>query len=226
MEGTTQFSVKADQENFIVAYPTAVGEHALWNCTLFPSATADDVGFLRELTKELSADYTIDSNRIFCAGLSGGALMSELMASVAPDLVAAVGVCEGYANCTTTSGQNVQLPNPTKTGVSVIHFHGKKDKVQPFNGGPSVYTAGVLIGSVPQTTQFWVKAEGCNPQGTKQMINGGQVIRWDFHPGSPGGAEYVLFAITNGTHEWATQANLGLSATDHFWHFFSQHPKH
>ena len=85
LESLTGFSVKANSNNFIVVYPDGTGSTRSWNagncCGQAMTNNVDDVGFISALIDTLSANYNIDSTRIYATGFSNGSMMSYRLAA-------------------------------------------------------------------------------------------------------------------------------------------------
>ena len=91
----------------------------------------------------IAGDYAVDPRQVFVAGLSAGGAMAATMATLYPELFAAVGIHSGLPHASASdlpsalqamktgpaSGSAAPLPVP------VIVFHGDRDKVvTPRNG--------------------------------------------------------------------------------------------
>ncbi len=78
----------ADREGFVVVYPEGspsadAQERSGWvDCRADSDvrSDADDVGFLATLIERIGADYGLGSDRVFMAGSSNGAMMSQAFA--------------------------------------------------------------------------------------------------------------------------------------------------
>jgi len=76
----SQWNPIADREGFIVVYPSGTGFPKRWQA--FPQqsfADSKDVVFISDLIDTLSAQYNIDSSRIYVNGLSNGGGMTFLL---------------------------------------------------------------------------------------------------------------------------------------------------
>ena len=66
-----RFNELSEEYNFIVAYPNGVDKH--WNdgrtSDIQNASQADDVGYISALIDDLSANYNIDSDKIFSTGM-------------------------------------------------------------------------------------------------------------------------------------------------------------
>jgi polyhydroxybutyrate depolymerase len=224
-EQVTGMSAKADAENFIAVYPNADGNPTRWNIGWGVNAgTADDVGFVRALLDRLEHDLRLDPRRIYCCGLSGGAMMTYRLGAELSDRLAAIGVAAGSIGTRPPGGPVAMIASPSHP-VPVITFHGKQDRTVYYDGGGFFAGQTTYVFSVRESIAFWVKHDGCAspPQETNRQ-NGNLII--DDYDRCQGANEVVLYTFLNGTHEWPKlQNNDHFSATDAMWEFFVRHPK-
>ncbi|MSQ93378.1 MAG: polyhydroxybutyrate depolymerase [Gemmataceae bacterium] len=230
MEGFSGLSRTADEHNFIAVYPS--GTMATWNAGLFPGEKnnkTDDVKYLGKVLDDVESAFKVDKKRIYITGLSNGAMMSYRLASEMSERIAAIAPVAG------TLALDKYAP---KRPVPVIHFHGTKDLLVPFNGPDRKKDAFALMKfkSVNDTIQACVKANGCNQKPTETEIEARadklKVIRKDYGKGKHG-AEVILYVVENGGHTWPgvtlLPAFLGastknISANEVMWEFFRRHP--
>jgi polyhydroxybutyrate depolymerase len=222
-ERMSAMSAKADRENFFVAYPSGTGRSSrvpTWNsgncCGYAMENKVDDVAFLRALINKLEDDYSVDPRRIFVTGISNGGMMSYRIGCELADQIAAIAPVEG--------AQNIDC-RPSGP-VSVIVFHGTKDRLVPFHGGSTPFQIGSKRSdnSVANAVAFWVKEDGCSP--TPQHEENG-AVHTDIYSGCKSGTGVALYAIQGGRHSWPGGRPSGNSvpATDLMWSFFLRHPK-
>jgi poly(3-hydroxybutyrate) depolymerase len=114
----------ADQEGFVVAFPSGVA--GSWNAggCCGPSQ-ADDVAFLDEVIALARTRAAIDEDRIGFTGSSNGAFMALHYACERSDTAASVAV---------VSGAYVSACAPADP-VPVLALHGQLDSVVPLAGG-------------------------------------------------------------------------------------------
>ena len=132
-------SAKADQDHFIVSYPSGTGRLSAvptWNsgncCGYALENHIDDIGFFRALIEKLERDYAIDRKRIDFTGISNGAMMSYRVACELSDQVAAIAPVEGALN----------VDCHPSAPVSVLIFQGTAVRLVPFNGGSRPFHLG------------------------------------------------------------------------------------
>jgi polyhydroxybutyrate depolymerase len=165
---------------------------------------------------------SIDLKRVFATGMSNGGIMAYRLACEAADIFAAVGSVAGT--------QNFSPCQPSEP-VAVIHFHGTDDQHVPYEGGIGTQAfAGTYFASVPDTVNFWVAFNGCNPKSNSDLTGD---VREDVWEGCEANASVELYTIFSGGHVWpgsersgSSGTNESLSATDLIWEFFATHPKH
>ncbi len=157
----TRLNELADQHGFLVAYPAqtpAANGMNCWNWFNRKDQTRDrgEPALIAGITREVMSDYEVDPRKVFVAGISAGAAMAVIMATVYPELFAAVGVHSGLAygaahNATSAfvalrgankasagapsvSERRAALRAATRA-IPTIVFHGDQDAtVNPSNG--------------------------------------------------------------------------------------------
>jgi polyhydroxybutyrate depolymerase len=233
MEAFTGLTKTADEHNFIVVYPNGTGVFQTWNAGLFPGElsknNADDAKYLGKVLDDVESVVTVDRKRVYAAGLSNGAMMCYRLASEMSDRIAAIAPVAG------TMAIEKYAP---KRPVSVVHFHGTKDDLVPFNGPSKKKDTPKFMKfrSVNDTIMACVNANGCLEQPSETMIpmtaDKIKVTRKDYGT-CKDGSEVVLYVIENGGHTWPgvtlAPAFLGLStknidANEIMWEFFKKHP--
>jgi len=220
----TGFNAQADASGFVAVYPNGSGRRPAWNggdcCGEAATNQVDDVGFVRALIEDLSTLIEIDHKQIFATGFSNGAIMAYQLACELSDQIAAIAPVGA-----TQAAQNCQPGRP----VSVQHFHGTDDRLNPYNGGYGP-GGGVDFASVEDTIQFWVTQNNCSSQA--QVNESGSILHELYTP-CDRGAVVELYTIVGGEHAWPGGESVGqgigaptteISATLLMWEFFSSHP--
>jgi polyhydroxybutyrate depolymerase len=218
MAKATLFDREAAAGDFIAAYPEGVGK--AWNagtcCGAAPRRGLDDVAFLTRALDQLQADYPVDPERVFVAGVSNGAMMAYRLACERADRVRAVG---------SVAGAVVVDCQPSRP-VSVVEIHGTEDSLVPYQGGqPSAVEAqgAPPYMSTPAMVQRWADHAGCPPPAPAAVAGPVTTESWT---GCRNGAAVRLVTVQGAGHIWFASglgtANGALDATSTIWRFFSE----
>jgi len=220
----SQWNPIADREGFIVVYPSGTGFPKRWQA--FPQqsfADSKDVVFLSDLIDTLSAQYNIDSSRIYVNGLSNGGGMTFLLGCELADRIAATGSVGGafimpMEKCT-----------PSRP-VPLIAFHGTADPIVPFHGGPSE-GFDLPFPDIPQWMSERAALNGCNPAPDPLPAKG--EVSGVRYTGYREGADVVFYTIEGGGHTWpggnplpqwiTGPTNQDVSASELMWDFFQHY---
>ena len=213
----------ADEEGFIVVYPSGLGFPKRWRVTPTtedPQAVVKEVQFFKDLIDKLSGEYSIDPTRIYVNGLSNGGGMSLRLACNMPEQVAAIGGVAG--------AYLVDL-NDCTGGVPGIFFHGKADKIVPFEGGPSE----AFSLPFPNITKFvndYAQLNSCSVE-EKVILETGNVVGVRYEGCNPG-ADVEFYTIADGGHTWpggnpiqesiTGKTTQEIDATRLMWEFFNK----
>lgn len=253
----TQMNALADQQQFIVVYPQQTSSYnslSCWNWFL----TADQargsgepaiIAGITQTVEQTTSQWTIDTNRVYVAGMSAGAAMSVIMGATYPDLYAAIGVHSGleYQAATSQSAastaQSQGGPSPTQQGQAAYNAMGSVARVVPTIDfqGQSDYTVYPINGD--QVIQQWMQTDYLASNGTYNAsfsspatANNGQVPSgysytvqtWN----NTSGQEIEEYWKINGMgHAWSGGSSSGSytdskgpSATNAMYAFFMAHP--
>jgi polyhydroxybutyrate depolymerase len=151
---------KADQEGFIVVFPTgspippgAGISGAEWSAgdgSIPAPSPVDDVAFIRTLVAKISSDGCIDPERVYATGVSNGGAMAHWLGCEAADLFAAIAP---------VAADIMGHPcNPARP-MPVVFFRATDDTVAAYAGGevlPGVIGPGAL-----SSFQEWRTHDGC-----------------------------------------------------------------
>jgi polyhydroxybutyrate depolymerase len=223
----------SDKAGFIVVYPsgTGTGPFLTWNAGgikgRMAEGRADDVAFIGKLLDDLGTVVKVDEKRVYACGMSNGGMMSYRLAAELSDRIAAVAPVAG------TIAIDESKP---KRPVPVIHFHGSKDNMVPFEMAKGKAPAFMKLKGVEDSIQTWVKLNGCDEKPKTETLSKDsddmKVIRKTYGGGKDG-SEVVLVVIEEGGHTWPGQqppvsfigrSTKNISANDLMWEFFQKHP--
>lgn len=222
---------KSDAAGFVVVYPsgTGTGPFLTWNAGGFTGkmaeGKADDVAFIGKLLDDLATVVNVDEKRVYACGMSNGGMMCYRLAAELSDRIAAVAPVAG------TVAIDESKP---KRPVPVIHFHGSKDGIVPFEAAKGKAPFMKLKG-VEESVQTWVKLNGCDEKPKAETISkdGDEMkVTRTTYGGGKGGSEVVLVVIEEGGHTWPGQqppvgfigkSAKNVSANDLMWEFFQRH---
>jgi len=221
----SQWNQLADEHGFIVAYPSGTGFPKRWNTSgAAGEGGADDVTFLVELIDALSQQFSIDPQRVYVNGLSNGGGMSNTLACLRPERVAAIG---GVAGAYTEPAGGC---NPTRP-VPVIAFHGTDDRIVPYAGGAAGGPQNFVFPAVPDWAAAWAQRNGCD--ATPEVIPPAGEVSGVRYIGCTDNAEVVFYTVEGGGHNWPGGGRLPESIVGHttedidasavMWKFFQQH---
>src|SRR5271165_3777076 len=123
----TQMNALADQDQFIVVYPQQTSTYNSLSCWNW-FQTADQargsgepaiIAGIVQTVEQNTSQWTVDTNRVYVAGMSAGAAMAVIMGATYPDIFAAIGVHSGleYQAATSltaaTTAESQGGPSPT-----------------------------------------------------------------------------------------------------------------
>lgn len=217
------FKPIADTANFIIVHANGVLDGTgtrFWN-TFGSSTTVDDLGFLVALLDDISADYSIDQDRVYSTGMSNGGFMSHDLACFRSTRFAAIASVTGtmisprLANCASTH------PMP------VMQIHGTADATVPYAGG------GGFVG-VETLVQYWRTFNNCDPTPTVTQVpntstTDGCTVEHHVYGGGDAGSTVELFKVLGGGHTWPGAifntgiTNQDINASVEIWRFFSRY---
>lgn len=231
----TGMSTKSDEAGFLAVYPNGTGNGIFltWNAggrTVRMAENApDDVKFIASLLDDLATVVNVDPKRVYATGMSNGGMMCYRLAAELSDRIAAIAPVAGAIA--------IEESKPLRA-VSVIHFHGRADKMVPFDGPNKGTPKFLTFKSVEESVTIWRKINECPDEPTLTALpdkqdDGTKVTQKTYGPGREG-AEVVLIEIEGGGHTWPGQkspisligrSTLDISASDLLWEFFQKHPK-
>lgn len=193
----TRFDQVAAAEGFIAAFPPS--KSGGWAAQVTPglSDSAVDQIWLTNLLDRLLATEPIDPSRVFVAGFSKGAVMTERLACVLSDRIVAAVVVGGapwIGDC-----------RPT-TPVSMLFVHGTADSTLRISGARQVADA-------------WRSLDGCSPGPSPSPMSDAATVQLNEACRDATVVEFVT--VQNGAHAWFTEPDTTAIA----WDFLAKHAR-
>ncbi len=241
----SEMNLKSDKEGFIAIYPNGAtyGKDKGWNagfcCGPALKRNIDDLGFIKKILDITKKGYNIDNDKIYIAGFSNGGMMAYRFAAEFSNEIAAIAVVSAQLGGNISDFRDLWIIPKPSGPLSVIIFHGTKDKVVPYDGGKcqckKKYVEPFLPTyiSINESVSFWIENNECDPIPKINVISDGNVIIRKYDNGT-NGTEVIFYTILNGDHYWFGGAPLPntkndpfnyISATDIIWDFFKDHEK-
>lgn len=223
----TSFNRLADEQGFLVVYPSGVNGY--WNDGRGTvNQGIDDVGFVTTLIEDLKRQRNIDASRIFVTGISNGAMLVQRLACERADRIAAFSSIAG-------SMPTPLLPNcnPSRR-VPMMMVNSPNDKFVPWEGGEGTLGGGGSVVSIINTANFWGRQSIClnmNEQALPEIApNDGTNVILRRYSSCPRNTGVLLYIIQGGGHTWPggegqSSRVLGptsqeMDATRESWNFF------
>ena len=200
MQRTSGMDEVAAAEQFIVAYPNGVEgrfgfkNRRTWNaglcCGLAARTNADDVKFLKEMLEDIDSKYSIDTRRVYVAGMSNGAMMAYRLAAAIPDKIAAVVAVSGALTIDDFDAAK---------DIPVMIIHGTDDENVPIAGGSGAMSlAGVSYRPLADTVKLIIRSRQCLAPKVSNQSPQIQVTSYRCSRGAP----VVVVLLIGGVHAW------------------------
>ena len=212
----------ADTAGFIIVHPMGTldgGGNTYFNSGW--GGSVDDVGFTAALIDSISADYSINQDRVYSTGMSNGGFMSYYLACELSDRIAAIASVTGTMNVNQVNTCNVEHPMP------VMEIHGTADPTVPYVGN-------ITMESTENTVDYWVGYNNADvtPIFTDipdiNVLDGCTAEHYLYENGD-NGVEVELYKIIDGGHTWpgafsfGTIVNGDINASFKIWEFFAKY---
>jgi polyhydroxybutyrate depolymerase len=212
----------ADTAGFLLVHPEGTldgSNQTYWNADW--GGTVDDIGFTAALIDSLSAQYSINQDRVYSTGMSNGGFMSYTLACSLSDRIAAIASVTGSMNTGQSLNCNPQHPMP------VMEIHGTADAVVP-------YTGNVNISPISSVLAYWVNNNVCDVTPIETAVpdlvlgDGCTATHFVYENGNSG-VEVEHYRINLGGHTWPGApvalgtTNYDISASEKIWEFFAQY---
>jgi len=240
----TNWSAKADKENFLAVYPEGVPRDPArrgsfvanpqsWNDgsarTILAAAqqNIDDVGFVSAMLDDLNSKFRIDPHRLYATGFSNGASMTFRAGRELSARLAAIAPVAG--------SDWLDQPAPAQP-LSLLYVTGTADPLNPLEGG-DITLGGKPAGKKPPVREFirkWVQMLGCVPE--PKTIHDRDGVKGLVYTSCHKNTEVTFYTIAGMGHFWPGgmshlpehvigKSSDKINATDVIWEFFRKHPK-
>lgn len=229
----TGFTKKVNLQGFVIAYPQ-IDQHEDWRSWLSSENSAQAAGFFRNLIAEVSSKRSIQPDKVFLVGFSGGGiLVLSAMCDLANEVTA-------FAVISASLPRMQHSTCNIKRSVPAIIIASRDDPVLPWNGGRVskilIEKSSLDVLSISDTVDLWRIANKCDarpqiqPLANYDSMDGTTVTQLRYGFKCRDSSHILLYAITGGGHSWPG-SNVKLRsfegsisqdfrATDVIWEFF------
>src|SRR6266446_3619088 len=239
----TRMNALAEEHTCLVAYPAQAASANASKCWNWFNPGHQQRGqgepsLIAGITRQVKRDYSVDSRRVYIAGLSAGAAAAVIMGITYPDLYAAIGSHSGLA-CGAASDLHsafavmrqgeavaVRRSGGASDGggyrriVPTIVFHGDQDKtVPPRNGDQIIEQSRANMAANLQT------------RVQHGRIPGGHAYSRTLHAEASGQTVFEQWVIHGAGHAWSGGSRAGSytdprgpDAAQEMLRFFLEHP--
>jgi polyhydroxybutyrate depolymerase len=181
--------------------------------------------FLHRVLDRLATHYSVDTRRIYAAGLGEGGFMAIRMGCNMADRVAAIAVVAAAMPRT----QNCVPSRP----VPALFMNGTDDPIVHYDGGR--YKDGMMrLLSAEDSAKEWARLNHCSEKPSESKLpalpGGGKDTKLQLFSGCQENAQVALYSVKNGGHTWPggeqymTEKEVGktshaLNANETIWSF-------
>ncbi|HUF84918.1 MAG TPA: PHB depolymerase family esterase [Acidimicrobiia bacterium] len=222
----SELEEKGPARNYIVITPEGqkLAGFGFWN-VLPELASPDDVGFVGALIDNAAATLCIDTRRVYATGMSNGGGMAAYLGCNLGDRLAAIAP---------VAGVNLEFgPCTSEERVPVIAFHGQRDAIVPYYGGPLgiLLLQDRILPAADEAVAQWGERDGCKtPPKNKSVSEHVQLIDYS---GCKAKTDVQLYSVSDGGHTWPGSIPVGplgettteINATDLILDFFDKHAR-
>ena len=205
--GHPEFNSLADQNGFIVVYPSGGNVYypefgtsmSGWQAT---GTTSDDTDFFLSIIEDVNNRYTVDRQRIYCCGFSNGGMMTYTVACALRDTFAAFASISGFPI------ESMHLHQSSSKPFPFLHIHGKADDFVMHS------KLSIIVDNV-------IARNGCNPVPTVENVSSNCVK--SVYAATEGSFPYILYEVSGMGHESETNATEDGNSAKTMWNFMSQY---
>jgi poly(3-hydroxybutyrate) depolymerase len=187
---------------------------------------ADDVAFLNQMLDQIALEYSLDTRRVYAAGLGDGGFMALRMGCSMADRVTAIAAVSA-----TLPKKMICVPSRP---VPALFMDGTEDPVDSYNGG--TYKPGhFAVLSAEDSAKTWAKFDRCGEKPAQDKLpaseKGGKETKTFTYGACHDNAQVVLYSVKGGGNTWpggeqySSEKEVGktsndLNANEVIWSFF------
>lgn len=157
----------------------------------------DDVAFFSQMLDDIGTKFSVDSSRVYAAGLSEGGFMSLRLGCALSDRIAAVA-------SVAASMPKTMICLPTRP-VPLLMIDGTSDPVVPYGGGTE-HNLDLATLSVEDSAKAWAKIDHCGEKPDKSKLDakgkGSMETRVDTYNGCQQNASVVVYSVKGAGNTW------------------------
>lgn len=216
-----EFRPIADTAGFLLVLPQGtvnpLGD-TYWNAGF--GGTVDDLGFTEALLDSISANYTINQEKVYSTGMSNGGYMSYYLACNLSDRFAAIASVTGAMTKGLPTTCNPQHPTP------VMEIHGDADSTVPYLGN-------AISESIQAGLDYWVAYNNANATPSIATLpnistTDNSTVEHYVYADGDDCVNVEHYKILNGGHTWpgapvnipGGETNQDIDASLLIWEFF------
>jgi polyhydroxybutyrate depolymerase len=220
----SEFNDLAVEYGFAVCYPQGIDDSS--GSSFFNvgydfqnNETVDDVAFLEDLIDLFSQDDSIDTDKVFCTGMSNGGDFCYLLACEASESFLGVAPISGMI-----MQEIMDECNPTQN-VGILEIHGTQDYVTYYDGDYSNQDGWGAYPSIPATIDFYAQMYNLELYSTGNfpniVQNDGSTVNFEKYGDDDSCHQLWLYTVNGGGHDWpGAYGNMDINASREAWLFF------
>ena len=234
MARLTHLDDVADRARFVVAYPDGIDRS--WadgrGVTEADRKSIDDVAFLDSVVADVGRRTTIDSRRVYAAGISNGGFMTQRVACDRATTYAAVAIVDALLTAPLADG-GCRPAAP----IAVMIIAGTADPLVPYAGGEVRRGRGHVL-DAQGSAEHWARWDRCGAAGAAEPLPDSardgtttSVVRF---AGCADESAVWLVSVDGGGHTWPGgrqylprlvigRTSRDFDASDFVWSFLSSH---
>jgi polyhydroxybutyrate depolymerase len=220
----SHFNDLAIEYGFAVCYPQGIedsGGNTFFNVgyDFQNNETVDDVAFLEDLIDLFSVDNSIDTDQVFCTGMSNGGDFCYLLACEASESFLGVAPISGMIM------QDIMDNCSPSQNVGILEIHGTQDNITYYNGDVFNQDGWGAYPSIPSTIDFFVDLYDLELNSTGNfpniVSNDGSTVSYEKYGVEEECTKVWLYTVNGGGHDWpGAYGNMDIDSSREAWLFF------